>query len=69
MRILKDKAQFNPETSIFVRNLNPACTEVQLIQEINQLFKYNLTYRNELLKWDRKQQEKAQAKLKKKISI
>lgn len=69
MRILKDKAQFNPETSVFVRNLNPACTEVQLIYEINQLFKYNLTYRNELLKWDRKQQEKAQAKSKKKIPI
>jgi RNA recognition motif-containing protein len=37
-----------------------------LIYEINQIFKYNLTYRNELLKGDRKEHERAQAKSKKK---
>lgn len=62
MRILKDKAQFNPETSIFVRNLNPGCTEVELISEINQVFRYNLIYRNEMLKWETKVKEKAAEK-------
>jgi RNA recognition motif-containing protein len=47
-----------------VRNLNPSCTEVELIYEINQIFKYNLTYRNELLKGDKKQMEREQAKSK-----
>jgi hypothetical protein len=52
MRILKHGSNFNPETSIVVKKLNPKCSEVDLIQEINQIFHYNKTYRKEIRKWE-----------------
>lgn len=55
MRILKAGAQFNPDTSVVVRKLNFKCTEIDLIQEINQIFFYNKNYRKEIRKWEEHQ--------------
>ena len=55
MRILKRGALFDQQTSVVVKKLNFKCSEVDLIQEINQIFFYNKNYRKELKKWEEHQ--------------
>lgn len=55
MRIMKDKAHFNSETSVYIGQLNKQCSEQDLIKEINQIFTYNKVYRKELEKWEAKE--------------
>ena len=55
MRILKIGASFNSESSVIVQKLNEKCTEVDIIQEINQIFHHNKVYRKEIQKWEEKQ--------------
>ena len=63
MRILKDKANFNPTSSIFVGQLHRQCSEQDLIQEINSIFMNNKFYRKEIQKWDINQAKKKGIKL------
>lgn len=69
LRILKEKANYNPDTSVIVKSLNPSCTEVEMIQELNFIFKHNLIYRKELQKWDQKMLEKKGIKTKEKPDV
>lgn len=65
MRILRDRASFNPETSVFISSLNKDCREQHIITELNQIFSYNKTYRKELEKWDKKRNKESQPPSKK----
>lgn len=58
MRILKEKGNYNPETSVYVGSLHASCSEQDLIAEINQIFEYNKIYRKELQKWEANQRSK-----------
>ena len=55
MRILKLGTNFNSESSVIVKQLNEKCSEVDIIQEINQIFHHNKIYRKEIQKWEDKQ--------------
>ena len=65
MRILRDRASFNPETSVFIGSLNKDCKEQHIISELNQIFSYNKTYRKELEKWNKKRSKESQPPSKK----
>jgi hypothetical protein len=58
MRILKQGAHFNSESSVIVQKINEKCSEVDIIQEINQIFHHNKVYRKEIAKWEEKQSGK-----------
>lgn len=66
---MKERANYNPDTSVIVKSLNPSCTEVEMIQELNFIFKHNLIYRKELQKWDQKMLEKQGIKTKEKDDV
>ena len=65
MRILRDRASFNPETSVYISSLNKDCREQHIITELNQIFSYNKTYRKELEKWDKKRNKESRPPSKK----
>lgn len=51
MRIHRD-VRFDSETSVFVGQLDPRCSEQDLVGEIGDLFRQDRNYRRELLKWE-----------------
>lgn len=54
MRILKEQADFNKESSVYVGKINGKCTDQDIVNELHQLFLYNRTYRIEMQKWENK---------------
>jgi hypothetical protein len=48
MKILKIGANFNSESSVIVKQINEKCSEIDIIQEINQIFHHNKKYRLEI---------------------